>query len=170
MIRALKNIVVVIMVFGSLAFSQSTKVTRAVVLINATATVVNNLDLVVVKDLDFQINDLSATELTVDPQKDPNAGEIRIVGSPNSLVRLTYETRSILQHESGRSQLFFTNSLSGNSSDVQRQSILITRSNQIRLNDQGVYFVWIGGQLTGIENILPGQYNMDLTMQLDYVQ
>lgn len=168
--RLFEYVVAFTLVTSPLALSQSSRVTRAVVTINATASVVNNLEMVVVKDLEFQINDLAASELVVDPQRSPDAAEIRILGSPNSLVRLTYETRSVLQHEGGGSQLFFTNNLSGNSSDIQRQSILITRSNQIRLNGQGLYYVWIGGQLTGIENISPGQYNMDLTIQLEYVQ
>lgn len=170
MIKLFKYIVAFSVLAGFTAHAQSSSATRAVAMINASATVVGNLDLVVVRDLVFEISSLSPSNLVVDPQKNPDAGEIQIVGSPNSLVRLTFETQSILRHESGQSILYFTNNLSGNSSETQGQSVLITHDNQVRLNDQGIYYLWVGGRLTGVEDIMPGQYNMDFTMQLDYIQ
>jgi hypothetical protein len=154
----------------SIAQSQSRGTERAVATITATATIVGNLDLIVLKDLEFEISSLSPTELVLDPQKNPYCGKIEIVGSPNSLVRLTYETQSVLRHEGGQSVLYFANNLSGNASEVQRESVLITHENQIRLNDRGVYYLWVGGRLAGVEGIMPGQYTMEFTIQLDYVQ
>ena len=155
---------------GFIARSQSLKPDRVVATITASATVVGNVDLIVMKDLDFQLSGLSSTELMVDPQSNSQSGEIRIVGSPNSLVRVMYEKESILRREGVGTQLFFTYSLSGGPSVLQSQSTLLTMNNQIRLSDKGVYYLWVGGRLSGVENIMPGNYDMELTLDLEYIQ
>ena len=170
MMRFLQYLIVIGALAGSIARSQSTGTGRAVATITATATVVGNLDLVVMRDLEFEISSLSPTELIVDPQKDQHSGEIKIVGTPGGLVRLTVETQSVLRHESGQSPLYFTNNLSGSVSEIQRESILLTHQNQVRLNDHGVYFLWVGGRLSGLENVMPGNYDMELTVELEYIQ
>jgi hypothetical protein len=165
-----KHIFVICVVTGSVVHAQSSSAQHAVATITASATVVGNLDLIVMRDLEFEIASLSPTELIVDPQKNQHAGEIKIIGSRNSLVRLTFETQSVLRHESGQSLLYFTNNLSGSGSEVQRESILLTQNNQIRLNDRGMYYVWVGGRLSGLENVMPGNYDMELTVELEYIQ
>ena len=169
MIRLFKYLLVMSVLTSSLAYPQSLKPNQAVATITATANVVGNVDLIVMKDMEFEIASLSPTDLTVDPQSNSNSGEIKVVGSPNSLVRVTYEKESILHHEEGASQLYFTYNLSGGPSVVQSQSILLTQNNQIRLSDQGVYYIWVGGRLSGIENIVPGNYDIELTLALEYI-
>ncbi len=154
----------------SLAFSQSRGNGYAVATITATARVEGNLDLIVLKDLEFEVGSLAPSQLMLEPQTNPSCGEIKIVGTPNALIHLSYETQSILRHENSQSILYFTNNLSGNASELQRESVLIRHENQVRLNDRGVYYLWVGGRLTGVENVVPGQYVMDFTLQLDYVQ
>lgn len=153
----------------AVACAQSLKPHQAIATITATATVVGNLDMIVMKDLEFDISTLSPTEIVLNPQTDPRSGEIKIVGNPNGLVRVTNEMESVLQHESGESQLYFTYNLSGSSSDVQSESTLLTQNNEIKLSDRGVYYVWIGGQLSGVEDIIPGNYAMDLTIEVEYI-
>ncbi len=154
----------------SLAFSQSRGDGHAVATITASATVEGNLDLIVLKDLEFEVGSLAPANLMLDPQTNPSCGEIKIVGTPNSLIHLSYETQSSLRHENSQSMRYFTNNLSGNPSDLQQESVLIRHENQIRLNQNGVYYLWVGGRLTGVENVVPGQYVMDFSLQLDYVQ
>ncbi len=170
MIRLLKYLLVMSVLTPSLAYPQSPKGNQAMATVTATANVVGNVDLIVMNDLEFEIASLSPNELTVDPQSNPNSGEIKIVGTPNSLVRVTYEKESILHHEGSESQLYFTYNLSGGPSVVQSQSILLTQNNQVRLSDQGVYYLWVGGRLSGIENIVPGNYDMELTLEVEYTQ
>ena len=169
MIRLFKYLFVMSVLTGSIAHAQSLNAKQAVATITATANVVGNVDLIVMKDMEFEIASLSPTELTVDPQSNPNSGEIKVVGTPNSLVRVTYKKESILHHEESASQLYFTYNLSGGPSVVQSQSILLTQNNQIRLSDEGVYYIWVGGRLSGIENIVPGNYDMELTLALEYI-
>jgi hypothetical protein len=143
--------------------------TQVVATITATANVVGNVDLIVMKELEFEVGSLTPRELTVDPQKDNHSGQIKLVGSPRSLVRVTNEKQSILQHESGQSQLFFTYNISGGTDNVQGKSILITQNNEVKLSDGGVYYLWVGGQLSGLENIIPGNYSMELKIDVEYI-
>ena len=143
--------------------------TQVVATITATANVVGNVDLIVMKELEFEVGSLTPRELTVDPQKDNHSGQIKLVGPPRSLVRVTNEKQSILQHESGQSQLFFTYNISGGTDNVQGKSILITQNNEVKLSDGGVYYLWVGGQLSGLENIIPGNYTMELKIDVEYI-
>jgi hypothetical protein len=154
---------------GSLALAQSVTQDRSVATITACANVVGNVDLIVMKNMDFEISDLSPADLTVDPQRDSLAGQMKIVGSPNSLARVTYERESVLRHEGSESQLCFAYNLSGGPSDVQSKSTILAKNNQIRLSDQGAYYLWVGGGLSGMENIVPGNYVTELTIELEYI-
>ena len=167
MMRYLTYILAMSMIIGYIANAQSK--TQVVAKITATANVIGNVDLIVMKDLEFEVGSTSATELTVDPLKDTHSGQIKLVGSPKSLVRVTNEKQSILQHESGQSQLFFTYNISGSTDNVQGKSILLTQNNEVKLSDGGVYYLWVGGQLSGLENIIPGNYTMELKIDVEYI-
>jgi hypothetical protein len=167
MMRYLTYVLAMSMLIGYIADAQTT--TKVVATITATANVVGNVDLIVMKDLVFDVGSLSSTDLIVDPKKDSHSGQIKIVGSPNSIVRVTNEIESVLQHESGQSQLFFTYSISGNTDNTQRASVLLAQKNEVRLSDKGLYYLWVGGQLSGLENIMPGNYTMELKIDIEYI-
>jgi hypothetical protein len=170
MIKLFNYIFATSVIMGSISLGQSLSTQRTVATITASANVLGNVDLIVMKDLEFDINSLSANDLIVNPQNNPYSGEIKIVGNPNSVVRVTYERQAILRHENGASQLYFTYNFSGGPSVIQSESNLLTQNNQIQLSDQGVYYLWVGGRLTGIENITPGNYDMQLSLELEYIQ
>jgi hypothetical protein len=136
--------------------------------ITASANVIGNVELIIIKDLEFDVSSLTPTELIVDPQKDPHSGQIKIVGYPKSMVRVTNDPQSILRHESGLSQLYFTYSLSGSSDNVQQKSKLLSQKNVVMLGDDGLFYLWVGGQLSGLENIMPGNYTMEVKIDVEY--
>jgi hypothetical protein len=165
--RYLTYLLAMSMFIGYTADAQKTN--KVVATITATANVVGDVDLIVLKDLVFAVGSLTPTELFVDPQKDSHSGQIKLIGSPKSLVRVTNEKQSILQHENGQSQLFFTYNISGSTDNVQGKSILLTQNNEVKLSDGGVYYLWVGGQLSGLENIIPGNYTMELKIDVEYI-
>jgi hypothetical protein len=167
MIKYLTYVLAISLLIGYIADAQTT--TQVVTKITASANVVGNVDLIVMKDLEFEVGNLSPTDLIVDPQRDPHSGQIKIVGYPNSLVRVTHAKQAILQHENGKSQLFFTYNVSGCTDNVQQKSILLMQKNEVKLNDGGMYYLWVGGQLSGLENIIPGNYTMELTIDVEYI-
>ena len=167
MIKYLTYLLVTSLLIGYITVAQETN--QVVAKITASANVVGNVDLVVMKDLEFEVGSLSTADIIVDPQSDSHSGHIKIVGSPNSLVRITNEKQSILQHENGQSQLYFTYNVSGNIDNVQQKSVLLTQNNEVRLSDGGLYYLWVGGWLSGLENIMPGNYTMELKIDVEYI-
>jgi hypothetical protein len=167
MMRYLIIMIAMCLFLGNVSFAQNA--TQVMAKITATATVVGNVDLIVLKDLEFEVGSITPTDLIVDPQKDTHAGQIKIVGSPKSLVRVTNEKQSILQHENGQSQLFFTYNISGNTENAQGKSILLMNNNQVKLSEDGMYYLWVGGLLSGLENIIPGNYTMELKIDVEYL-
>jgi hypothetical protein len=158
MIKYLTYLLAISLLLGYIADAQNTG--QVVARITASANVVGNVDLIVMKDLEFEVDNLSPAELTVDPQKDTHSGLIKLVGSPKSLVRVTNVKQSIL---------FFTYNISGSPDNVQGKSILLTQNNEVKLSDGGVYYLWVGGQLSGLENIIPGYYTMELKIDVEYI-
>jgi len=167
MIKYLTYLLVISLLIGYIAYAQEKN--QVVAKITASANVVGNVDLIVMKDLEFEVSSISSTDLVVDPQKDSHSGQIKIVGFQNSLVRVTNETQSILQDQSGQSQLYFTYNISGSTDNVQQKSILLTQHNEVKLSDEGVYYLWVGGKLSGLENIIPGNYTMELKIEVEYI-
>ena len=165
--RYLTYVLAMCMLIGYIANAQTA--TQITTKITTTANVIGNVDLIVMKDLEFVVSSLTPTELIVDPQSDSHSGQIKIVGYPNSLVRITNENQSILLHENGQSQLTFIYNLSGSTGNIQRKSILLTQSNEIKLSDGGVFYLWVGGQVSGLENIIPGNYTMELKIDVEYI-
>ncbi|MGD0036994.1 MAG: hypothetical protein ABSC53_06850 [Bacteroidota bacterium] len=167
MMGHLKYLFAISLLIGYIADAQNTG--QVVAKITASANVVGNVDLIVMKDLEFEVSNLSSTDLIVDPQRDAHSGQIKIAGYPNSLVRITNEKQTILQHENGQSQLYFTYNVSGSTDNVQVKSILLTQNNEVKLSDGGVYYLWVGGQVSGLENIIPGNYTMELKIDVEYI-
>jgi hypothetical protein len=165
--RYLTYVFAMSMLIGYIADAQTA--TQITAKITATANVIGNVDLIVMKDLEFEVSNLSSTDLIVDPQRDAHSGQIKIVGYPNSLVRVTNEKQTILKHENGQSQLYVTYNVSGSTDNVQVKSILLTQNNEVKLSDGGVYYLWVGGQVSGLENIIPGNYTMELKIDVEYI-
>ncbi len=166
MIKNLTYLLAISLLIGYIANAQNTG--QVVARITASANVVGNVDLIVMKDLEFEVGTLSPTDLIVNPQSDSHSGLIKIIGYPNSVVRITNEKQSILRHENGQSQLFFTYNVSGSTGNIQKESILLTQ-NEVKLSDRGEYYLWVGGQLSSLENIMPGNYTMELKIDVEYI-
>ncbi|MBN2189141.1 MAG: hypothetical protein JW699_06785, partial [Chitinispirillaceae bacterium] len=101
--------------------------------ITATANIVGSIELIVIKDIDFEVGHLSPADFSIDPQRDSLAGHMKITGAPNSLVRVTYELETVLSHEGGGSKLRFAYTISGGRSKTQKESTLLVQDNQVRL-------------------------------------
>ncbi len=138
--------------------------------LTATANVIGNVDLIIIRDMVVEIVDSTQTELTVDPQSDPRCGEFKIIGSPNSLVRVATDKRSVIRNKTGQSQVYFAGRMAGGTLDIQSQSDLIAPGDEVKLNGEGGFYIWIGGEFTGLEGILSGNYTMALTIAVEYVQ
>jgi hypothetical protein len=137
--------------------------------VTATANVVGSVELIVIKNMDFEVSHLSPVDFSIDPQRDSLAGHMKIIGASNSFVKVTYEVETVLRHEESASKLRFAYNISGGESKIQKESVLLVQDNQVQLSDKGEYYLWVGGSLSGIKDIMPGSYETELTIELEYI-
>ena len=141
----------------------------ASVSINATATVVESIEITTISNISLGSVTIGALNIFVNPQSDDGAGKLQITGRPNSMIRVTYIPQRELTRTGGPETLMFDYSLSGNTDDNQVNSQLIDPSRtDFMLGPDGRFFIWIGGQVD-IQNAVFGQYEGEFAIEIDYI-
>lgn len=141
----------------------------ASVSINATATVVESIEIATLSNINLGSVTVGALDIFVNPQSDDGAGKLVVTGRPNSMIRVTYIPQRELTRTGGPETLLFAYSLSGNSDDNQVNSELIDPSRtDFRLGADGRFFIWIGGRVD-IQNAVFGQYEGEFAIEIDYI-
>ncbi len=136
--------------------------------INASAQVVESIEMVTVQDMDFSPVQSSQQTITIDPLSDSNTGKMIALGNAESQIRVSFVRERTLTHTSG-STLTFTYEIAGNDEDDQSSAeILQTDNRDLTLNSNGEYYFWIGGQVN-VENARPGNYNGNFTIEVEYI-
>lgn len=141
----------------------------ASVSINATATVVESIEIATLSNINLGSVTVGALDIFVNPQNDDGAGKLLVTGRPNSMIRVTYIPQRELTRAGGSETLLFAYSLSGNSDDNQVNSELIDPSRtDFMLGADGRFFIWIGGRVD-IQNAVFGQYEGEFAIEIDYI-
>jgi hypothetical protein len=139
------------------------------VLVTVSATIPSEIQIETISNINFGSVSASATEIYVNPRQDAGAGLLRIVGSPNKLVNVSFVERQQLIRVGGGPSIFFDYEVSAAAEDDQMISEPLTMENrQIELSESGEYYFWIGGRLT-LEGITFGQYEGEFTLEIDYL-
>jgi hypothetical protein len=137
--------------------------------ISASAQVVESIEMVTVRDMDFSPVQPSQQLISINPLSDTNTGKMIALGNADSQIRVSFVRERTLRHASGNSTLTFTYEIAGNDEDDQSSAeILQTDNRDLTLNSNGEYFFWIGGQIN-VENAKPGNYNGDFTIEVEYI-
>ncbi|WP_445665816.1 DUF4402 domain-containing protein [Fodinibius sp. AD559] len=136
--------------------------------IAASAQVVESIEMVTVRDMDFSSVRPSQQAISIDPLSDSNTGKMIALGNADSQIRVSFVRGRTLTHASG-STLTFTYEIAGNDEDDQSSAeILQTDNRDLTLNSNGEYYFWIGGQVN-VENARPGNYNGNFTIEVEYI-
>ena len=138
--------------------------------INVSAEVIGgSIELITVNTISFGSVQPGQLEVYVNPVTDLNAGHLIAIGTPNTDFRLNYLPERELTQIEGDGTLTFTYEISANSQEAQSTSdILDDDDRTLRFNEEGQYFIWIGGRVN-IENAQPGGYQGDFTIEIDYI-
>lgn len=153
--------------YHSVAAAQISKY-RETVNIQATANIVRNMSLVTLRDVNVQSGSTIDGKLTIAPTTSPLAGLIKIEGTPNALVRITYLTAETLIDELGSGALIkATYRLSGFQEDNQLASLLLDVGEaNVRLSREGRYYLWLGAVLD-LTKAGPGNYTSDFIIEIE---
>ena len=103
--------------------------------------------------------------------KDPiNGGQdvasFRVMGSSTANVLLTITTNDLADDQGNT--LPYTPSVTGAQFDDQGASQAISLNDEVNLNQDGDYFVWIGGTITVGADQAPGAYESTITVGAEY--
>ena len=105
----------------------------------------------------------------INPVFDPEAGIMRARGAPGALIRVSYLEEMEVTRREGPGKLFFVYEVSGYAGDNQRESELLDQiERELRLNDEGEFFFFIGGRVD-LTEALPGNYDGEFTIEIEYI-
>lgn len=137
--------------------------------INISSEVITSIELITVNTMSFSNANPGQQLLRVNPVTDVNAGFMIAVGTAGSEFRLEYMSDRRLERVDGPGFLVFRYNISGNDIEEQATSELVINNEQsFFFNPQGRFYFWVGGQVN-LQNALPGNYEGDFTIEIDYI-
>ncbi len=144
----------------------------ASVSITASATVIGG-DIDIQTIADMGIIDAQRVQegnvLYINPVFDPQAGIMRASGNPGAQIRVSYIPEMVIARREGEGSITFLYQISGFEGDNQRESELLDQiERELRFNDEGVFYFYIGGTVD-LSNALPGNYDGEFTMEIEYM-
>ena len=138
--------------------------------VRATATVMDNLQMVTIRNLDLVNPLVVENQILVSPITSSFAGMFRIVGNSGARVRITYLQNEVLrEYNEQLGEVVAQYRISGFPEDNQLQSVLLdVGEGNIRLSEKGQYYVWLVAVLD-LSKATPGLYLSEFIIELEYI-
>ena len=151
-------------------FSGSLKAQSASYSITATAQVMENLQMITIRDLDLVNPPIAENTISVNPITSSFAGLFKILGTPDSKVRINYTPReTLLEQNEGIGVVQAVYSLSAAGQDNQAASILLTPGNaDVVIGTAGAVYIWLGAELD-ISQATQGKYVSEFVLEFEYI-
>lgn len=112
---------------------------------------------------------MGQNEIYVSPIKSDNAGLMLLKGKPNTGVNIHYPPEAFIYGKNGDDCIKISYVMSGYPVRNQQASTLTEAPDVfIELNDDGEYFLWIGG-LVDLGNAGAGNYSGDFIFEISYL-
>lgn len=166
----MRKLTLLIVIILSHFFFLPSKAQTTNVSIKATATVLNNLEMVSMRNLDLISPPIINNKISVSPISSSNAGLFKIIGSSGARIRINFLRTEVLEEQQeGFGKIFAEYSLSAGYEDNQAQSFLLTPGEAtITLNSSGILFVWLGSELD-VSEATPGIYLSEFVLEFEYM-
>ncbi|MEO1022470.1 MAG: hypothetical protein AAFW89_07985 [Bacteroidota bacterium] len=137
--------------------------------VNVTTNVIQSIELLTVQNISFGNVQPGQQEIYINPVFDVNAGFMIAIGTPESDISITYIKQRELTQVDGEGILIFDYEITGNTEENQEASELIDNDNRaFRINREGRFYLWVGGRIS-LENALPGSYQGEFTIEIEYI-
>lgn len=153
-------------------FAQQRQTPSHSVSISASAKVISNsVELLTISEMSLvEASQMAEEEMVyINPVFDPEAGIMKAIGQPHSQVRVSYISEREIFRKEGPGSLVFYYEVSGFGSDSQRESeLLVDLEREVRLNENGEFYFWIGGRVN-LQNAISGSYEGEFTIEIEYI-
>ncbi|WP_439474883.1 hypothetical protein [Algoriphagus formosus] len=138
--------------------------------IKATAVVMENLQMITIRDLDLVSPAIVENTITVSPITSTYAGLFKILGSPNARVQINYTPReTLVEQNEGVGLVQAVYSLSAAPEDNQSASFLLTQGNaDVTIGPMGEVFIWLGAELD-VSQATQGNYVSEFVIEFEYM-
>ncbi len=153
-----------------LAVSSVQAQNNSTVSIRATAIVMENLQMITVRDMDLVSPPIVGNRITVNPITSTYAGLFKILGSPNARIRINYTPReTLVEQNEGFGVVQAVYSISAGPEDDQAASFLLTQGDaEVSIGQLGVVFLWLGAELD-ISQATMGNYVSEFVLEFEYI-
>ncbi|MCF7826364.1 MAG: hypothetical protein K9M55_09010 [Candidatus Marinimicrobia bacterium] len=150
------------------SFGQDSSKDKTSVSVSISATVVDQIQLITLADIDVGTVIPSEDILRLDPRKDQGAGIIKVLGRQNSSIQISYSSQVEMVNLASNSILLVSYNIGGSVDNDQTASdVFSTNPVTVNLNGEGEYYLWIGCSFS-MKNLVPGQYDGDFILEVDY--
>ncbi|EIM78475.1 hypothetical protein A3SI_02923 [Nitritalea halalkaliphila LW7] len=138
--------------------------------IRATATVVDNIDLLTIRDLYISQPPLGDSVVLISPIRSEQAALMLATGLPDAQIRITYILDERLEEREERiGEIGITYLLSFAEEDTQPQSLQLDVGEAIlRLSPKGELYFWLGASMD-LRRAVPGVYESEFIMEIEYI-
>lgn len=165
-------IVVVLFIMQPVSLSAQNQNNGTSVNISASATVVGgdiNLETIANMGIIDAQREQEGNLLYINPVFDSQAGIMRASGNPGAQIRVSYLSEMVIERREGEGTITFFYEISGFEGDNQRESELLDQiERELRFNQNGEFYFYIGGTVD-LSNALPGNYDGEFTMEIEYM-
>lgn len=161
-------IIILLLKCASLASAQGAGYYKKNAVIRATATVIDQIDLITIRDVNLNEPKTVDGQLLVSPISSPYAGLMRITGQPGRNVRITYLTSESIIEEGGSGGVVKARyQISGFETDNQAASRLLDVGEAVvRLSSTGTFYLWLGASLD-LTGATPGGYISEFLIEME---
>lgn len=117
------------------------------------------------QSLDFGTLVRGAAPVSIEPASQ-QSGRFAIAGSVGSAISVQYVAPESLTHENG-DELPIETSFFGSSEAASTQPALLSSGDQVSLNDNGAYYLYVGGNVK-VQDQAPGVYSGVFVLSITY--
>lgn len=137
--------------------------------IDVNARVIESINVTTIRDMHFGDVQPGQKVINISPVNDPTAGKMVATGTPKTRIRVSFLQEWELTNDRGGQSLTFFYRVAGNTSDNQNTAELLQTDNRdLYFNADGEFYFWIGGRVD-ITNALPGNYEGEFTIEIEYI-
>lgn len=138
--------------------------------IEVSAVVVDNLQLVTIRDIDLINPSVQGSMIIVNPHTSTYAGQFKILGSPNRTIRINYTIReSLIEQNDGIGVVQAVYSMTTAKEDIQSASFLLPLGTaDVSIGPMGEVFIWLGAEFD-ISQATKGNYLSQFVLEFEYI-
>lgn len=138
--------------------------------IEVSAVVVDNLQLINIRDIDLISPSVQGSLIIVNPNTSTYAGQFKILGSPNRTIRINYTIReSLIEQKDGVGVVQAAYSMTTAMEDIQSASLLLPQGTaEVSIGPMGEVFIWLGAEFD-ISQATQGNYLSNFVLEFEYI-